>query len=140
MSPRLLSTAIAPSAAAATAAAAAPVAPTDDSQERRCEPVVDPSLADPIEVRAEAPEASSGERLGRTAGAVVSGERQGGRWESLVGSWGQREARTADLLLQANEAVPDGVIRAPRQRLGDASPPLPHRRHLHRAKGSTRGV
>ena len=62
MSPRLLSTAIAPSAAAATAAAAAPVAPTDDSHDRRCDPVVEPSLAEPIEVRAEAPAASSGER------------------------------------------------------------------------------
>ena len=49
-------------AAAATAAAAAPVAPTDDSHESRCEPVVEPSLADPIDVRAEAPGASSGER------------------------------------------------------------------------------
>ena len=68
MSPRLLSTANAPSAAAATAAAAAPVAPTDDSHDSRCEPVVEPSLADPIEVRAEAPAASSGERTGRSDG------------------------------------------------------------------------
>ena len=64
MSPRLLSTANAPSAAAATAAAAAPVAPTDDSHESRCDPVS--CLRSPTQSRC------ARRHLRR---AVVSGER-----------------------------------------------------------------